>query len=172
MTPKRRAQIVGWAIASALGAAFIAVVVAGVAAPLDDFTYASETGASASSPDTPIDATSPDRLPPLESFASVWDRDLRGPLYDPPPPPPPPARRPPPKVKPAVTLSGIIEEPGRSRALLTVGSGRTELKGVGDVFDNSAGPVEVLEITADSVLIGCLGERYTLTLPNPQEAER
>ena len=95
-------------------------------------------------------------LGPLESYAVIYARDLRKPLYD--PKPIVITSAPPPKPKLTVALVGTVTEPGFSYAMLKGLSGKVKFVSVGQMIDKA----ELLEISANSVKVKFHGETITL----------
>ena len=90
--------------------------------------------------------------------ASVWNKRLRRPLYD--PPPPKPVKRTPPPLR--VALMGTIVEPGNSMAIVSTRGGAVEYKRVGDSVGPEANPAELVEILGDAIVVRRDDETLTL----------
>jgi len=102
--------------------------------------------------------------PVLATFGSVWNLNLRRPLYD------QPARvaaKPTPKT-PALParLVGTVIEPGRSVAMFITKAGKIELLGIGETVGN----MEVLAITHESATVRHASRTIELTVE--QEGRR
>jgi hypothetical protein len=100
-----------------------------------------------------------ERLGPLESYAGVWQRPLRKPLFDPPPPkaevkPPPPA--PPP---PTFHLIATAIEPGAGFAIFRTAGGELRTVSVGESIEGA----ELIGITENSATVRIGGRPQTLT---------
>lgn len=101
-------------------------------------------------------------LPTVEALQATWNRMLRQPLFDPPPsaatavkPAPPPF---------AAKLVGIVEERGRSQALIALPAGTVELRGVGERLGGVPEGAEVVSIEPRHVVLKLRGESHVLKL--------
>ena len=94
---------------------------------------------------------------PLTAYSSVWQRDLRKPLFD---EATTTAAVSAPKTRLNVTLMGTVVDPGYSYALLRSGSGQTKLVEIGQVIDGA----ELTEVNADTVTMKFGGETVTLQI--------
>ena len=96
------------------------------------------------------------RVGPLESYAAVWQRSLRNPLFDAPPPKevvkPPPA---PPNVRLIFTA---VEGSGGTATFQTP-AGDLRTVSVGESIDGAV----LLEVTQSSAILRVAGEKVTLT---------
>ncbi len=97
-------------------------------------------------------------LPTLTELKQAWDLPLRRPLYDPPPPIVEEAVFVPPPLP--VTLTGIIDEPGQSLAMLKHTDGRLLFCPIG----YQLGEMEVVDIQAQHVELRYYKQPVTLTL--------
>ena len=114
--------------------------------------------------------------PNVEAAAQVnLALKLQQPLYDPPQPPPP---KPKPQPKPVVvrnppavkaprldwTLTGTIIDSDQSVAILTDASGKTDIRGAGEVVELSPPGVLVRKIDSEKVTLEVRGAESTLRL--------
>jgi hypothetical protein len=106
-------------------------------------------------------------FPPLEHFSAVWSRQLRLPLTD-----PAAASQNSANIASAapvlpiqLSLLGTALEPGYSMALFSTPQGGLELKSVGQKIGEHSGAPEIVEITADCVLLRHAGGTVKLSLP-------
>lgn len=120
----------------------------------------------------------------IADFSSVWDRPLRGPLYDPPPATPKPVAKPkpvvrtppkpktPPPPKLDIRLVGTILESGHSMAIAADATGKVDVKSSGQVLDLEPVGVRIEEIAADTVTVSYNGQTSTLKLSkSPRKAD-
>ncbi|MCO8121762.1 hypothetical protein NHH03_08440 [Stieleria sp. TO1_6] len=117
-----------------------------------------------SAPDTDSDNNAPANL----SLA------LQRPLYDPPPPPPKPRVKPPaarPVVTPVAkpprlewTLVGTLIQSGRSVAILSDATGKTDIRGAGEQVELSPTGIVVSKVESDQVTLEVNGKPTTLRL--------
>ena len=96
---------------------------------------------------------------PLSSFAVIYERPLRKPLYDPAPvveaaPPPKP------KPKPTFTLIGTVVEPGFTYGMFRTNKGETKLVEIGE----SIGGAEVTAVTEAGATVLMDGESIEMTV--------
>lgn len=164
----RRISITLWWIAGLLACSAVAVIVVGLTAPIE-FSDAGAQAPPASPATTGIDANAPgpgvrQASPPLSAFATVWDADLRRPLFDPPPvtvakPPSPP---PPPPL--TIRLVGTVVEPDRALGLFVTAGGKVEMKGAGQVVDGA----KIISVNERGAIVLHHGRQVALTL----EAEK
>lgn len=134
-----------WLTAAALGAATAALWWLGLQ-DLGDGSAAWAAGTSGGShrgmsrevASPSVDRESTNGVDPLlysmGENSEVWEKVLRGPLYDPPPPPPPEIVPPPPL---RLKLLGTIVEPGRSEAIVSTAAGQIEMARVGMTLDKA-----------------------------------
>jgi len=92
-----------------------------------------------------------------EDFATMWDRPLRRPLYDPPPPKPQVHELPPLHVE----LVGTIIEDANSMALVRTEKGNVEYKRAGDTVGLADNSGKIIEIIADAIIVERASERLT-----------
>lgn len=98
--------------------------------------------------------------------ASLWERALRRPLYDPPPPPPPKVVKrtlPPLRSK----LMGTIIEPGACKAMIKGASGTVQMLSEGDKLSPPDGDAVVVGIDSDSVRIARGDDISVLRVESP-----
>lgn len=117
--------------------------------------------------------------PALQDFVSIWDRDLRPPLFDPPVESTPEVTTGTKTViaaRPQLRLIGYTVETDYALAILMGQEGTVEFIAVGDELDG----VTVVSITSAGVLLDHNGDEYTLkfdeeshtTSSNIQDARR
>lgn len=150
-----------WRLAAVLAAATAASAAAMALWPMN---MTGSGGASAGSPTTlPADAEGEgDRR--LDHYAVLWQRPLRGPLYD--PPPVVVVKVPPPEPKFEYKLTGAVVEEGFSFATFADGRGKTVLRRVGQAI----GEAEVKSISADSAEVLLAGKLLTVPLEKPKSS--
>ena len=159
-----------------LTAGFLVVAAGGVVWSMGGIDESSRDSAMVSgSPKTSIQ---PDNNPESGSAADKTDQvDLSLPLqkslYDPPKPEPPKPKpvvvRQPTKPKPKKprldwTLTGTIIDPGRSLAILTDATGKTDIRSAGEEVELSPPGVLVRKIDSDKVTLEIQGDQSTLRL--------
>lgn len=88
----------------------------------------------------------------VAQFKPYWDQPLRRPLYD--PPPKPAAKQVPIKKQiPSLQLVGTIVEPGRSVAIVKMGSDKLQLKRVGESLGPKGDDCLVESVDSDSIVV-------------------
>jgi hypothetical protein len=107
---------------------------------------------------------STDRSSPIlgsDNFASLWERPLRRPLFDPPPPPPRVAER---KVPPPIRahLLATMIEPENSTAILRLASGEVVFRKVGQSLGTDEPNAKIARIEAGSVSVSRDGDETRL----------
>jgi hypothetical protein len=135
---------------AALAAGLVAVAVAALLPPDDVRAPAVQRRGAAPSSDTE------DRIGSLESYAGVWQRPLRSPLFDAPPPKETPKPTPPP---PTFRLVFTAVEPGASMATFRTAGGELRTISVGESIDGAV----LLEVTRTTATVQAAGQKYTLT---------
>ena len=98
-------------------------------------------------------------LPALSTLASVWQLDLRRPLFD------NPTRTITPTIKRAAPrlsarLAGTVIEPGHSIAMFVTKKGGIDLKSIGEMV----GDAQILSITQNGVTVQRHGKKIDLSL--------
>jgi len=89
------------------------------------------------------------------SFASLWDRPLRKPLYD----PPPPKKEPPPKPKPKPIHARLTatmvnkRDPAKSMAWMQLPNGQSVFRKKGDMIGGEDDDVEIVSIEEGKVQV-------------------
>lgn len=103
--------------------------------------------------------TQPDytTLQPLQSYAGIYKRDLRKPLYD--PKPKAVIKVAPVKPKLTIQLLGTVVEPGFTYAILKDSKGKTKFVSVGQSLDGA----ELKSISAKSITVIFNGEEQILS---------
>lgn len=99
-------------------------------------------------------------IPPLSAFASIWNKDLRRPVYDPPPQAKAVVKRP---TLQAELKGTATEDIANSCAFFSV-QGQTIMASVGDKIGKSPNVAEILKIEADKVVVRYYGEKLILKL--------
>jgi len=95
---------------------------------------------------------------PLGAYGVIFQKNLRGPLFD--PKPPPVVSRPAEEPKSNLHLAGVVLEKAFAYAIIMGKSGTSKLVQVGETIDRA----EVVDITADSATVMLDGKRMTLKL--------
>ena len=95
---------------------------------------------------------------PLSTYAVIYKRQLRKPLFDPKSKTVAGAKAAPPKPKLTVTLTGTVIEPGFTYAMLRGKSGEVKFVGIGQTIDNA----EVTAVGANSATVKFHGDSITL----------
>ncbi len=106
-------------------------------------------------------------IPALDSFAAIWQRDLRQPLIDPepveaprakPPPPPPPVKLP--------RLIATFVEHGQSWGLFSDVKGAQRVRRTG----GQIGSFQIVSITPGSASLRQGANTYEVSIPKPKQA--
>lgn len=153
---------------------FAAVAVAGVIWSLGSIDGKTDDQSSQVSRRSTGQETSSGRSPDnasADANAADFSLSMQRPLYDPPKPKPAPK----PRSKPVVvrqpkqprldwTLVGTIIDSGRSVAILTDASGKTDIRGQGEEVELSPSGVLVRKIESDAVTLEIGGDKSTLRL--------
>jgi len=148
-----------WRLSAALGMATAAAAAAMALWPMDTSGAGRASGAATTT--APADAVGEgDR--PLDHYAVVWERPLRGPLYD--PKPVVVVKAPPPEPKFQYKLTGTVLEEGFSFATFADPRGKMTLCRVGQQI----GEAELKSISADSVQVLLAGKLLTVPLEKPK----
>jgi len=161
MTFRGRKRLL-WTVNVALGALTAASVAFALAAPLEVGVPQLVEAKAASGVDAAKDAA-PD---PLLSYAVIYQRDLRKPLF-----PPKVVEAPrPAAAKPAlgVQLVGTAVEPGHTYGFFRDRSGETKLISVGETVDGA----EVTAITDGAATVKYHGDLITLRVPEEGGEEK
>jgi len=103
---------------------------------------------------------------PLSSYAAIYSRDVRQPLYDPEPKRVVKVKKPEPTLRLKVT--GTVVETGASYAFLRTARGEDRMASVGEVIDDAT----LLAITPEGVTVRFHGREIELTMDEKQEARR
>ena len=110
----------------------------------------------------------------LSEFATVWNRRLSAPLYDPPPRPvapkpivetPKPVRPKPKKPRSQLRVMGTMVEPDRSLAILSDSDGEIHVCAVGESLETPEGEVSIESIDVDRVTVSENGRSHELRQP-------
>jgi len=153
----RRAKTLLWLTNVALGTVAASILTCAILWPVGT---ASEGEHEPPQQSIDVEGTD-DPTHPLSYYSVIWQRDLRGPLWD--PPPRPVAQRPKPTL--AVTLTGTIVEPGFTYATFTLNDGSTVLRRVGQEVAGA----EIKTIVDGEVRVLFAGEYLTLELKRKKE---
>lgn len=102
--------------------------------------------------------------PPHEALVKLCDRPLRKALYDPPPPKVEIKQLPPLHVE----LLGTIIEENNSMAIVRSEQGSVQYKRVGDALGPPESPANIIEISANSMVVERSQERVTLKVQSKE----
>ena len=111
--------------------------------------------------------------------ATMTQRKLRAPLYDPEPAPPvstkpvaPAPPRPKPEPKLDLTLVGTIIESDKSLAIIADANGQFDVKGVGDILEIAPDGIAIANIKSEQVTLTYLGKSTVLMLERKQKKNK
>lgn len=163
MTLKQRKQLV-YAASVLMGLLAVGVLAWGVLVPPEVLVAEGDARGSAGGVVAEGDgnAEAMARGPAMADLLRVASVDWRRPLFD---PPAPPAVTRPRVVQAPVELVGTLSEAGHSMAVLKTRDGRTEICGVGEVFDANGVRVEVKSVSGQRVEVEAGGRLFVLVLP-------
>lgn len=104
------------------------------------------------------------KLPPVDYFAVIYQRDLRKPLIEaviaPPPPPPPP--------KLTISLVGTAVDPGYTCALFRMANGEVHTASVGEKVEEAL----VTEIVEGAATVQMGGQTFKLTVDKTDKNDK